>query len=57
MGTHDELDFYTDKMYEVLDLFKIDGKFTRNGCRANVFEWLEQKQSLINILRKHPNWN
>lgn len=56
-GANDEMEFYTNKMYEVLDLFKIDGKFTRNGCKMNVFEWLKQKQSLINILRKHPSWN
>lgn len=56
-GANNEVDFYTDKMYEVLDLFEIDGKYTRNGCKMNVFEWLKQKQRLINILRNHPNWN
>ena len=58
------VDYYTDKVYDMLNNFSRDGdllenadNFTKDGIRKNVTEWLNNKSKLINILRKHPLWN
>ena len=58
------IDYYTDKVYDMLNKFSRDGdllenadNFSKDGIRKNVTEWLTNKSKLINILRKHPLWN
>ena len=58
------VDYYTDKVYNMLDKFSRDGdllenadNYSKDGIRKNVTEWLTNKSKLINILRKHPLWN
>ena len=58
------VDYYTDKVYDMLNRFSSDGdllenadNYSKDGIRRNVEEWLTNKSKLINILRKHPLWN
>lgn len=50
-----EVEKYTQKMMRTLDYF--DVPCTSFGCQKNVEAWLRNKSELINLLRKHPNWN
>lgn len=50
-----EVEKYTQKMMCTLDYF--DVPCTEYGCQKNVEAWLRNKDKLINLLRKHPNWD
>lgn len=50
-----EVEKYTQKMMCTLDYF--DVPCTEYGCQKNVEAWLRNKAKLINLLRKHPNWD
>ena len=58
------VDYYTNKVYDMFNRFARNGalidranKFTKDGIRKNVEEWLNMKAPLFRLLRKHPNWN
>ena len=58
------VDYYTDKVYDMLNNFSRNGdlldnadNFSKDGIRRNVEEWLNNKSKLFNVLRKHPLWN
>lgn len=51
--------YYTDKVEDTLDDYSdiLFDDFSRQGITANVKVWYEAKQNLIELFRKHPNWN
>lgn len=62
-GEYNE-DYYTDKVYNMFKrlsgegkLLGNAGKYTKDGIRQNVKEWLKNKTEMFKLLRKHPNWN
>lgn len=52
-----ESEFYTNEVCSVFDDYGIEGDYTRSAVTKNVYKWLNEKSILINMLRKHPNWN
>lgn len=44
-----------DDMAEACDLW--DVSYTDKGLKANLDMWAEEKEPLVNLLRRHPNWN
>ena len=55
--TRDEqIDYYTKLAMNVFEEFEIDGSYTYDGVYANVEDWYDNKQGLINLFRKHPYW-
>lgn len=59
-GTEQELydvDYYTHKTYDAFYKFDVEGEYTSYGIKQNVQEWLDNKWELMELLRKHPNWN
>ena len=43
-----------DAFYEVM--YKYDKPFGEDGVMANLNEWAKNKEPLIQLLRRHPNW-
>lgn len=41
--------------YEVM--YKYEKSFSEEGVLANLNAWLNAKTPLIELLRRHPNWN
>ncbi len=52
-----DVDYYTKKTIAMLEAKNFQGCYTEKGIKANVRAWMNNKQSLFNLLRKHPNWN
>ena len=52
-----QIDYYTELAMKVFDEFEIDGSYAKKGTRKNVSYWYYNKQTLFNLLRKHPYWN
>lgn len=50
-------DYYTDECYNLFKELRVEGNYTKSGIKANVTDWLNNKRYLINLLRKHPNWD
>ena len=45
-------------MYQLFDVLKKYGKnYSRHGVEANYDLWYENKGWLVDLLRKHPNWD
>ncbi|MDD4510304.1 MAG: hypothetical protein PHY23_05325 [Oscillospiraceae bacterium] len=38
-------------------MYKYEKSFSETGVMANLSEWKKQKANLIDLLRRHPNWN
>lgn len=51
------VDYYTKKTLDMFDAKSVLGVYTEKGVRANVEAWMRNKSNLMNLLRKHPNWN
>ena len=49
--------YYCQKVKEVFQKFQIDGMYADEGILANIDVWLENKEGLFAMLRKHPGWN
>ena len=45
----------TSQVYEVLD--KYGKSYSKDGVIENLDKWSRNKDWLVNLLRKHPNWN
>lgn len=59
-----EIDFYVNKTLKMFEQFDSENilltnaaRYTAAGIRANVEEWYKNKAKLMELLRKHPNWN
>lgn len=52
-----DVNYYTEKCYELFDEMGVEGDYTLDGIRANVEAWYNNKSKLFELLRKHPNWN
>lgn len=52
-----DVEYYTKKTMAMLEAKNFRGCYTPKGIRANVSAWMNNKQSLFELLRKHPNWN
>ena len=52
-----DVDYYTQKTMAMLKDKGLSGCYTEKGVRANVNAWMNNKQGLFDLLRKHPNWN
>lgn len=46
---------YNTEVKDVLEKYNIN--YTMSGIEDNLNEWQRNKAGLINLLRKHPNWN
>ena len=49
------MDELKQQFYEVMH--KYQKPFSEDGVMANLTRWYEQKQGLLQLLRKHPLWN
>ena len=49
------MDELKQQFYEVMH--KYQKPFSEEGVVANLTQWYEQKQGLLQLLRKHPLWN
>ena len=49
------MDELKQQFYEVMH--KYQKPFSEEGVTANLTQWCEQKQGLLQLLRKHPLWN
>ena len=49
------MDELKQQFYEVMH--KYQKPFSAEGVTANLTQWYEQKQGLLQLLRKHPLWN
>ena len=49
------MDELKQQFYEVMH--KYQKPFSEEGVTANLTQWYEQKQGLLQLLRKHPLWN
>ena len=49
------MDELKQQFYEVMH--KYQKPFSEEGVAANLTQWYEQKQGLLQLLRKHPLWN
>ena len=49
------MDELKQQFYEVMH--KYQKPFSEEGVTANLTQWCEQKQRLLQLLRKHPLWN
>lgn len=49
------MDELKQQFYEVMH--KYQKPFSEEGVTANLAQWYEQKQRLLQLLRKHPLWN
>lgn len=52
-----DADYYTEKCYDLFGILGVCGAYSRKGIKTNVEVWERHKNNLINLLRKHPNWN
>lgn len=43
--------------YEFFNTIEMDDDYTEFGIRCNINDWAKNKMPLIELLRKHPNWN
>ena len=48
------MDHITEAFYNVMYQYKL--AFTPDGVQANLNQWRQQKTSLLELLRRHPNW-
>lgn len=44
-----------EAFYEVR--YKYRKSFSEDGVMANLYTWADNKESLLELLRRHPNWN
>ena len=49
------MDELKQQFYEVMH--KYQKPFSEEGITANLTQWYEQKQGLLQLLRRHPLWN
>ena len=49
------MDELKQQFYEVMHRYQ--KPFSEEGVTANLMQWYEQKQGLLQLLRKHPLWN
>lgn len=49
------MDELKQQFYEVMH--KYQKPFSEEGVTANLTQWSEQKQGLLQLLRRHPIWN
>ena len=49
------MDELKQQFYEVMH--KYQKPFSEEGVTANLTQWSEQKQGLLQLLRRHPLWN
>ena len=49
------MDELKQQFYEVMH--KYQKPFSEEGVTANLTQWYEQKQGLLQLLRRHPLWN
>ena len=49
------MDELKQQFYEVIH--KNQKPFSEEGVTANLTQWYEQKQGLLQLLRRHPLWN
>ena len=49
------MDELKQQFYEVMHKYR--KPFSAEGVTANLTQWYEQKQGLLQLLRKHPLWN
>lgn len=49
------MDALTNALYDVMYFY--DLAFTPTGIEANLAKWREAKGHLLELLRRHPNWN
>ena len=49
------MDELKQQFYEVMH--KYQKPFSEEGVAANLTQWYEQKQGLLQLLRRHPLWN
>ena len=49
------MDELKQQFYEVMH--KYQKPFSEEGVTANLTQWNEQKQGLLQLLRRHPLWN
>lgn len=49
------MDEFKQQFYEVMH--KYQKPFSEEGVTANLTQWSEQKQGLLQLLRRHPIWN
>lgn len=52
-----EVDYYTDQVEKIFDTIGIDHDYTISGIKTNVSAWLNEKEPVFELLRKHPMWN
>lgn len=52
-----DVDYYTKKTIAMLETKNFQGCYAEKGIKANVSAWMNNKQNLFKLLRKHPNWN
>lgn len=52
-----EVDYYTKQVEKIFDTIGIDHDYTISGIRTNVSAWLNEKEPVFELLRKHPMWN
>lgn len=52
-----EVDYYTKQVKKIFDTIGIDHDYTISGVRTNVSAWLNEKEPVFELLRKHPMWN
>lgn len=52
-----EVDYYTKQVKKIFDTIGIDHDYTISGIRTNVSAWLNEKEPVFELLRKHPMWN
>ena len=50
-----QLDPLTTAFYDVMYQYQLP--FTPEGVAANLNTWRESKTPLVELLRRHPNWN
>lgn len=48
------MDHITEAFYNVMYQYRL--AFTPDGVQANLNQWRQQKTSLLELLRRHPNW-
>lgn len=49
------MDALTTALYDVMYFYELS--FTPTGIEANLAKWREAKAPLLELLRRHPNWN
>ncbi len=49
------MDELKQQFYEVMHRYQ--KPFSEEGVTANLMQWYEQKQGLLQLLREHPLWN